>query len=162
VKSSYIVDLRRFDILSRQKYQGKFMFGVGWKVAIALALASSGGWFYMDYRLTQEKLKVAKLETANVIFKDNADKLEDAATEQKLTMDTLIAQNGKAGERVFELSQALNNIQQEKSMTQRELEGLRQTEGVRVLENPFSRGEAAHERVSAALQSISGEKEGVE
>jgi hypothetical protein len=148
VKSSYIVDLRRFDILSRQKYQGKFMFGVGWKVAIALALASSGGWFYMDYRLTQEKLKVAKLE--------------DAATEQKLTMDTLIAQNGKAGERVFELSQALNNIQQEKSMTQRELEGLRQTEGVRVLENPFSRGEAAHERVSAALQSISGEKEGVE
>jgi hypothetical protein len=101
------------------------MFGIGWKVAIAVALASSGGWFYMDYRLTQEKLKVAKLETANVILKDNADKLEDAATEQKLTMDTLIAQNGKAGERVFELSQALSNIQQEKSMTQRELEGLR-------------------------------------
>jgi hypothetical protein len=135
------------------------MFGIGWKVAIAVAIASAGGLLYMDYRLTKEKLKVAKLEIANVIIKENADKFEAETAKQKLTMDTLIAQNGQAGERVFELSKALSNIQQEKSMTQRELEGLRQTEGVRVLENPYSRGDAAHKRVSAALQRISG-KEG--
>ena len=132
------------------------MFGLGWKVAILFAITSAGTWLWMDYKLTQEKLKVAQLTTANEILKENAAKFEAATAEQKQTMDALIKQTDKNGDRVYELTQQINTIRQEASLFQRENENLRQTEAAKVLENPYSRGIAADDRINKLLQSISG------
>ncbi len=132
------------------------MFGLGWKVSILFAVAGVGTWVWMDYKLTQEKLKVAQLTTANVILKENAEKLQAAADEQKQTMDALIKQTDKNGDRVYELTQQINSIRQEASQKQRELENLRQTEAADALNNPYNRGLAADARIRKLMQSISG------
>lgn len=132
------------------------MFGLGWKVSILFAVAGVGTWVWMDYKLTQEKLKVAQLTTANVILKENAEKLQAAADEQKQTMDALTKQTDKNGDRVYELTQQINSIRQEASQKQRELENLRQTEAADALNNPYNRGLAADARIRKLMQSISG------
>lgn len=132
------------------------MFGLGWKVSILFAIAGAGTWVWMDYKLTQEKLKVAELTTANVILKENEAKLEAATAEQKQTMDALIKQTDKNGDRVYELTQQINTIRQEASLFQRELESMRQTEASDALNNPYNRGLAADARIRKLMQSISG------
>lgn len=132
------------------------MIGLGWKVSAGLVLAGVAGWGWMDYQLTQQKLEVARLMTANVILQENAAKLQSAVDSQKETMNALIKQQDKNGDRLYALGQQLNVIQQEAGEVRLQLDSIRQTEGTRVLENPFSRGDAAFERVNHLLQSISG------
>ena len=132
------------------------MFGLGWKVSILFAIAGAGTWVWMDYKLTQEKLKVAELTTANVILKENEEKLQSATEKQQQTVDALIEESKDKKERILELTQKNETIQQEAKKYRLEIEGLRQTEAAAALHNPYNRGIAADIRMRKLMQSISG------
>lgn len=132
------------------------MFGLGWKVSILFAIAGVGTWVWMDYRLTQEKLRVAELTTANVILKENEAKLLGATEKQQKTVDALIEESKDKKERILALTQQNEIIQQDAKKFRIEIEGLRQTEAAAALHNPYNRGIAADIRMRKLMQSISG------
>jgi len=133
---------------------------LGYKLAGGISVVALIAVGYLSYQVVLGEKTIAQQETTIAKLQASVDTLTTSNEQNQSTIDAILTINEASGERISELTQEYNQAYRAASTYEREINVLRQTEAIRMLQEPYERGNYATTRVNDVLLRIAGRPAG--